>query len=100
VDSRPNGIKMRLRGSHCKFPVYNEEDAEFEIAGSFVSPNPVHLSHFVFPDFNCLFDAPPDASGWPARPMVMVLEDRGVRKEAFLIFQMPQRRKFTSRRIL
>lgn len=48
VDSRLDGIKMRLRGSQCKFPVHNEEDAEFEIAGSFDTPIPVHLNRFVF----------------------------------------------------
>lgn len=52
VDSRLDGIKMRLRGSQCKFPVHNEEDAEFEIAGSFDTPIPVHLNRFVFSDFS------------------------------------------------
>jgi len=65
VDTRLDGVKMRLRGSQCKFPVFNEEVAEFEIAGSFDTPIPVHLN----------------------RPMVMVLEDRGVRKEAFIDLQ-------------
>jgi RNA-dependent RNA polymerase len=52
VDSRLDGIKMRLRGSQCKFPVYNEENAELEIAGSFDTPIPVHLNRFVFSDFS------------------------------------------------
>jgi RNA-dependent RNA polymerase len=55
VDSRLDGIKMRLRGSQCKFPVHNEKDAEFEIAGSFESPILVHLNRFVFTGY--LFDA-------------------------------------------
>jgi RNA-dependent RNA polymerase len=52
VDSRLDGIKMRLRGTQCKFPVFNEEDAEFEIAGSFDTPIPVHLNRFVFSDLS------------------------------------------------
>lgn len=52
VDSRLEGIKMRLRGSQCKFPVHNEEDAEFEIAGSFDSPTPAHLNRFVFTEWS------------------------------------------------
>ena len=52
VDSRLDGIKMRLRGSQCKFPVFDEEDAEFEIAGSFDTPIPVHLNRYVFSDLS------------------------------------------------
>lgn len=85
VDSRLDGIKMRLRGSQCKFPVHNEEDAEFEIAGSFESPNPAHLNRFVFT--SCLLDAPIDLLARLARPVIMILEDRGVRKEAFIDLQ-------------
>jgi RNA-dependent RNA polymerase len=54
VDSRLQGIKMRLRGSQCKFPVHNEEDTEFEIAGSFDSPIPSHLNRFVFTESSLL----------------------------------------------
>lgn len=62
VDHRLEGIKMRLRDSQCKFPALNDEKAEFEIARAFDYPNPVHLN----------------------RPAVMALEDRGVKKEAFI----------------
>ncbi|KAH9018099.1 RdRP-domain-containing protein [Lactarius pseudohatsudake] len=62
VDHRLEGIKMRLRGSQCKFPALDDEKAEFEIARAFDYPNPVHLN----------------------RPVVMALEDRGVKKEAFI----------------
>ncbi|KAI9446025.1 RdRP-domain-containing protein [Lactarius indigo] len=62
VDHRLEGIKMRLRESQCKFPVLDDEKAEFEIARAFDYPNPVHLN----------------------RPVVMALEDRGVKKEAFI----------------
>ncbi|KAF8259784.1 RNA dependent RNA polymerase-domain-containing protein [Lactarius quietus] len=62
VDHRLEGIKMRLRESQRKFPALNDEAAEFEIVRAFDSPNPVHLN----------------------RPAVMALEDRGVKKEAFI----------------
>ncbi len=35
VDGRLDGIKMRVRSLQFKFAVYNEEDAQFEIAWSF-----------------------------------------------------------------
>lgn len=85
VDSRLDGIKMRLRGSQCKFPVHNEEDAEFEIAGSFESPILAHLNRFVFTSHQ--FDAAPDPLARLARPIIMVLEDRGIRKESFIDLQ-------------
>jgi RNA-dependent RNA polymerase len=47
VDSRLQGIKLRLRPSQCKFPVHNVEEAEFEVARSFDYPNAVHLNRFV-----------------------------------------------------
>ncbi|KAI9449720.1 RdRP-domain-containing protein [Lactarius psammicola] len=62
VDHQLEGIKMRLRDSQHKFPVHNVEEAEFEIARAFDYPNPVHLN----------------------RPVVMALEDRGVKKDAFI----------------
>ncbi|KAH9014012.1 RdRP-domain-containing protein [Lactarius hengduanensis] len=62
VDHRLEGIKMRLRQSQCKFPALDDEKAEFEIARAFDHPNPAHLN----------------------RPVVMALEDRGVRTEAFI----------------
>ncbi|KAH9989051.1 RNA dependent RNA polymerase-domain-containing protein [Russula compacta] len=77
VDNRLQGIKMRLRESQRKFPVHNVEEAEFEIAQIFNSPIPVHLN----------------------RPIVMILEDRGVKKEALIELQDAAKRKFTSRGI-
>ncbi|KAI0306233.1 RNA dependent RNA polymerase-domain-containing protein [Multifurca ochricompacta] len=65
VDSRLEGIRMRLRKSQQKFPVHNVTEAGFEIARSFDYPNPVHLN----------------------RPAIMALEDRGVKAEAFLDLQ-------------
>ncbi|KAF8260154.1 RdRP-domain-containing protein [Lactarius quietus] len=62
IDHRLEGIMMRLRQSQNKFPVPNVEEAEFEIARAFDYPNPAHLN----------------------RPIVMALEDRGVKKEAFI----------------
>ncbi|KAH9066237.1 RdRP-domain-containing protein [Lactarius vividus] len=62
VDRRLKGIKMRLRDSQHKFPVHNVENADFEIARAFDYPNSAYLN----------------------RPAVMVLEDRGVKKEAFI----------------
>lgn len=47
IDSRLEGIKMRLRKSQHKFPVHNVKQAEFEIARTFDYPNPVHLNRFV-----------------------------------------------------
>ena len=52
VDSRLDGIKMRLRGSQCKFSVRNEEDIGFEIARSFDTPTPAHLNRSVFSDLS------------------------------------------------
>ncbi|KAH9018106.1 RdRP-domain-containing protein [Lactarius pseudohatsudake] len=65
VDHRLEGIKMRLRDSQHKFPAHNVEEAEFEIARAFDYPNPVHLNRLA----------------------VMALEDRGVKKEAFIDLQ-------------
>ncbi|KAI0064493.1 RdRP-domain-containing protein [Artomyces pyxidatus] len=65
VDHRLTGIKMRLRKSQRKFPIHDVEEAEIEIARTFDFPNPVHLN----------------------RPVIMVLEDRGVSKDAFMDLQ-------------
>ncbi|KAI9452160.1 RdRP-domain-containing protein [Russula earlei] len=65
VDSRLEGIKMRLRGSQRKFPVHDDEDAEFEIVRAFEYPNSVHLN----------------------RPIVVALEDLGVERSAFMRLQ-------------
>ncbi|KAI0253555.1 RdRP-domain-containing protein [Lactifluus subvellereus] len=65
VDHRLEGIKMRLRETQRKFPVHNVEEADFEITRSFDYPNLVHLN----------------------RPAVMVLDNRGVKIQAFLDLQ-------------
>jgi RNA-dependent RNA polymerase len=73
VDHRLEGVRMRLRDSQCKFPAHKEEEeeAEFEIARAFDYPNRVHLN----------------------RPVVMALEDRGVKKEAFIDLQEKEKTK-------
>ncbi|KAI9452162.1 RdRP-domain-containing protein [Russula earlei] len=65
VDRMLKDIRMRLRPSQQKFPVYDVEEAEIEIARSFDYPNPVHLN----------------------RPAVMALEDRGVKQDTFINLQ-------------
>jgi RNA-dependent RNA polymerase len=78
VDHRLQGIKMRLRGSQCKFLTLNNEAVEFEIARAFDYPNPAHLNKFValyFQVCSTHTEAP--------RPVVMALEDRGVEKSTF-----------------
>ncbi|KAG2020116.1 calcium ion transporter [Coprinopsis cinerea AmutBmut pab1-1] len=66
LDNHPHGIQMRLRPSMRKFENKGEEeDAEIEIAQSFSSPNAAYLN----------------------RPLVMLLEDLGARKEDFLRLQ-------------
>ncbi|KDR73538.1 hypothetical protein GALMADRAFT_251265 [Galerina marginata CBS 339.88] len=61
LDKNANGIDMRLRPSMRKFEVKDDEVAPIEIAQAFESPNTCYLN----------------------RPLVMVLEDIGVRKDAF-----------------
>jgi len=90
VDSRLEGIKMRLRESQCKFPVHDDDKpAEFEIARSFDYPNPVHLNRCValYPLENHSFITR------FSRPAVMALEDLGVRKEAFMDLQEAAKRR-------
>ncbi|KAI6002488.1 RNA dependent RNA polymerase-domain-containing protein [Pisolithus orientalis] len=65
VDPFLEGIHMRLRKSMRKFDVQGKDYAEIEIASAFTEPKPVHLN----------------------RPLVMVLEDRGVPIQAFLELQ-------------
>ncbi|ETW86290.1 hypothetical protein HETIRDRAFT_443820 [Heterobasidion irregulare TC 32-1] len=65
VDDRLKGIKMRLRKSMKKFVVPGQSRAKIEIARDFNSPN------------FCYFN----------RPIVMTLEDREVRLQAFLDLQ-------------
>jgi len=47
VDNRLEGIKLRLRRSQRKFPVHDDEVAEFEIVRSFDRPDLAHLNRFV-----------------------------------------------------
>jgi len=47
VDHRLEGIKLRLRRSQRKFPVHDDEVAEFEIVRSFDRPDLAHLNRFV-----------------------------------------------------
>ncbi|THH12039.1 hypothetical protein EW146_g7842 [Bondarzewia mesenterica] len=65
VDDRLEGVKMRLRPSMRKFIVSGTQEADIEIARAFDRPNLSHLN----------------------RPIVMVLEDLGVRLDAFLALQ-------------
>ncbi|EKM55297.1 uncharacterized protein PHACADRAFT_173398 [Phanerochaete carnosa HHB-10118-sp] len=65
VDGRLKGVKMRLRPSMNKFEGPAEETATIEIARAFERPNTCYLN----------------------RPLIMVLEDRGVIKQAFLELQ-------------
>ncbi|KAI8980167.1 RdRP-domain-containing protein [Trametes punicea] len=67
VDETLEGVHMRLRPSMHKFKAHDhdESEAEIEIAKAFIYPGTARL----------------------CRPLVMVLEDLGVRKEAFLTLQ-------------
>ncbi|KAG6883057.1 hypothetical protein C0993_008118 [Termitomyces sp. T159_Od127] len=61
LDKLSSGIRMRLRKSMNKFPVSKVEWAEIEIAQSFEHPNTCYLN----------------------RPLIMILEDLGVRIDSF-----------------
>nr|GAT54624.1 calcium:hydrogen antiporter [Mycena chlorophos] len=67
LDDNPDGIHMRLRRSMRKFDSEDEqkENAEIEIAMAFEKPSTAYLN----------------------RPLVMALEDRHVRQEAFMKLQ-------------
>ncbi|KAF7295512.1 RNA-dependent RNA polymerase [Mycena indigotica] len=67
LDKRTDGIQMRLRPSMRKFESDKEqkENAEIEIAMAFEKPSTAYLN----------------------RPLVMALEDRNVRQEAFIKLQ-------------
>ncbi|KAJ3576204.1 hypothetical protein NP233_g613 [Leucocoprinus birnbaumii] len=65
LDITGDGIHMRLRDSMLKFTVSNDQEAPIEIAQAFEHPNVCYLN----------------------RPLVMLLEDLGVSKEAFLALQ-------------
>jgi RNA-dependent RNA polymerase len=85
VDHRLEGIKMRLRRSQCKFPVNDDDEADFEIARSFDSPTRSHLNRFVFVSSPSLMTYEFVSPSY--RPAVMALEDRGVEKQAFIDLQ-------------
>ncbi|OSD06554.1 RdRP-domain-containing protein [Trametes coccinea BRFM310] len=67
VDETLEGVYMRMRPSMRKFEAHDHDksEAEIEIAKAFVYPGTARL----------------------CRPLIMVLEDLGVRKEAFLTLQ-------------
>ncbi|KAL5529571.1 hypothetical protein ACEPAG_5556 [Sanghuangporus baumii] len=62
IDDNLKGIKMNLRPSMRKFTSHNVEIADIEIAKAFCGPSSLYLN----------------------RPLVMILEDRGVKKDVFL----------------
>ncbi|KAH8117020.1 RNA dependent RNA polymerase-domain-containing protein [Phellopilus nigrolimitatus] len=62
VDDQLEGVAMRLRESMRKFQVNKTAVADIEIAKAFHSPGTMYLN----------------------RPLIMLLEDLGVKKEAFL----------------
>ncbi|KAI0367741.1 RdRP-domain-containing protein [Pilatotrama ljubarskyi] len=65
VDETLDGERMFLRDSMDKYKAPHEDEAEIEIAKAFVYPGTARL----------------------CRPLIMVLEDLGVRKEAFIDLQ-------------
>ncbi|KZT71262.1 RdRP-domain-containing protein [Daedalea quercina L-15889] len=71
IDERLEGIKMRLRHSMNKFKALDEEVGEIEIARAFDRPGTCYLN----------------------RPLVMLMEDRGVDKKAFLDLQERTKRE-------
>ncbi|CAL1705570.1 unnamed protein product [Somion occarium] len=66
IDERLEGIKIRLRPSMNKFKIPGDDEAEIEIAQAFERPGMTYLN----------------------RPLITILEDRGVEKSAFLKLQM------------
>ncbi|KAL0955882.1 hypothetical protein HGRIS_002080 [Hohenbuehelia grisea] len=65
MDRRKDGVKMLLRESMFKFEHEDVDEAEIEIALAFEKPSLAYLN----------------------RPLIMLLEHRGIRKEAFLELQ-------------
>ncbi|TDL24977.1 RdRP-domain-containing protein [Rickenella mellea] len=65
VDDQLSGIKMCLRKSMKKFPTWETDRAEIEIAGYFSKAGPMYLN----------------------RQLIMILEDRDVDKDVFMGFQ-------------
>ena len=77
LDEDGKGIRMRLRDSMKKFENSEEKMPEIEIARAFHSPNVCYLNRFVSSI----------AASWPLtdcyRPLIMFLEDLGVKRESF-----------------
>ncbi|KAH9952081.1 RdRP-domain-containing protein [Amylocystis lapponica] len=71
IDSQLQGIRMRPRKSMNKFQAHDEDLADIEIAASFIRPGTCYLN----------------------RPLVMILEDRGVEKQAFINLQEKVKRE-------
>ncbi|CCM00004.1 uncharacterized protein FIBRA_02029 [Fibroporia radiculosa] len=65
IDEQLQGIKMHLRPSMNKFRAHDDDLAEIEIARAFERPGTSYLN----------------------RPLIMILEDRGVDKKAFINLQ-------------
>ncbi|KAF5386830.1 hypothetical protein D9615_001534 [Tricholomella constricta] len=65
LDKRSDGIHMQLRPSMRKFKVSQAETADIEIAQAFEHPNTCYLN----------------------RPLIMILEDLGVRMDSFVKLQ-------------
>jgi RNA-dependent RNA polymerase len=83
VDPRLSGITMRLRPSMRKFHVYDTEFMALEIARAFEYPGRMYLNRQV--------DAPrtvvPSLIFPFLSPLIQILEDLGIPKEAFLQLQ-------------
>ena len=84
VDERLEGVLMRLRKSMDKFQGPEEESATIEIARAFERPNTCYLNRCVTVYCPMSFVS---AVTIFYSPLVMILEDRGVTKEAFLELQ-------------
>lgn len=82
LDRINNGIHMRLRGSMRKFIVKNDKKAPIEIAEAFEDPNTAYLNRWV----KHMYDLG-NLTHFKQSPLTMLLEDVGVRKEAFLTLQ-------------
>jgi hypothetical protein len=80
VDSQLQGIKMHLCESQCKFPAHDVEEAKFEITRLFDTPTLVHLNRFVI-SFSPICTSILTCYD---RPITIVLQDCGVKKEALM----------------
>jgi RNA-dependent RNA polymerase len=83
VDEKLEGIKMRLRPSMRKFEVHDDDNADIEIARAFERPNLSFLNRQV--ESSQVNHAVHLTIS--RRSLVMILEDRGVRLDAFLALQ-------------